>query len=133
MAGPDNCGPMITFLIVIQWGSQVAGYTFDAITRALCKRAHEQRGRDKYVTIIYVDDHIAFGTVPKVNSEVANFMNDSVLLLGRDAIHGSKNEQGVRTDAIDWRCDCTEWTVASSARAFPGVVSNKHMRVGTCQ
>ena len=54
------------------------------------------------MTIIYVDDHIAFGTVPKVDSEVANFMNDSVMLLGHDGIHGSKNEQGVRIDAIGW-------------------------------
>ena len=118
MTGPDDCGPMIAIPIVNQWGSQVAGYAFDVITRALRRRAHERGGSDKYVTIIYVDDHITFGTVPKVQTEVAMFMNDSRMLLGHDAIQESKNEQGARIDAIGWRCDCTDWTVAPSARAF---------------
>jgi len=45
-------------------------------------------------------------------------MKDSRMLLGFDAIQESKNEQGVRIDAIGWRCDCNDWTVAPSARAF---------------
>jgi hypothetical protein len=118
MMGPDECGPMISIPIVNQWGSQVAGYAFDVITRALRRRAHDRGGSDKHVTIIYVDDHITFGTIPKVQSEVANFMNDSRMLLGHDAIQESKNEQGTRIDAIGWRCDCNDWTVAPSARAF---------------
>jgi hypothetical protein len=118
MTGPDDCGPMIAIPIVNQWGSQVAGYAFDVITRALRRRAHERGGSDKYVTIIYVDDHITFGTSPKVKTEVESFMKDSRALLGHDAIQESKNEQGARIDAIGWRCDCTDWTVAPSARAF---------------
>ena len=118
MTGPDDCGPMIAIPIVNQWGSQVAGYAFDVITRALRRRAHERGGSDKYVTIIYVDDHITFGTIPKVQTEVEMFMKDSRTLLGHDAIQESKNEQGARIDAIGWRCDCTDWTVAPSARAF---------------
>ena len=123
MTGPDNCGPMIAIPIVNQWGSQVAGYAFDVITRALRRRAHARGGSDKYVTIIYVDDHITFGTIPKVKTEVESFMNDSRMLLGHDAIQESKNEQGVRIDAIGWRCDCTDWTVAPSARAFAKIAN----------
>jgi hypothetical protein len=123
MIGPDNCGPMIVIPIVNQWGSQVAGYAFDVITRALRRRAHARGGSDKYVTIIYVDDHITFGTIPKVKSEVESFMHDSRMLLGHDAIQESKNEQRVRIDAIGWWCDCTDWTVAPSARAFAKIAN----------
>ena len=61
-----------------------------------------RRGSDKYETIIYVHDHITFGTIPKVESEVANFMNDSRMLIGHDAIQESKNEEEARIDAIGW-------------------------------
>jgi hypothetical protein len=121
MTDPGECGPMIAIPIVNQWGSQVAGYAFDVITRALRRRAHERGGSDKYVTIIYVDDHITFGTISKVQTEVEMFMNDSRMLLGYDAIQESKNEQGTRIDAIGWRCDCNDWTVPVGSVGIEGV------------
>ena len=70
-----------------------------------------------------MDDHIVFGTEKQVDDEVNAFMKDARTLLGHDAIQESKNNRGTRIDAIGWRCDTNDWTVAPSARVIVKLVN----------
>jgi len=123
MDGPNQMGPVIAIPISNQWGSQVAGYAFDVITRALRERAYSRNSNLWIQVLIYVDDHIVFGTEKQVDDEVNAFMKDVRVLLGHDAIQESKNIRGTRIDAIGWRCDTNDWTVAPSARAIIKLVN----------
>ena len=73
--------------------------------------------------IIYVDDHLFFATTTIVEIEVRDFMADARQLIGKDAVNEAKNIQGECIDAIGWRCDCRDWTVAPSARAVAKLVN----------
>ena len=123
MNGPDGKGPMIAIPLVNQWGSQVAGYAFDVITRILRKRAQIRVEVVGLYVIMYVDDHLFFAVLQVVELEVREFMADARQLLGVEAVNEAKNVLGECIDAIGWRCDCRDWTVAPSARAIAKLVN----------
>jgi hypothetical protein len=67
--------------------------------------------------VTYVDDRIQFGSKQRVETEVDNFSADAREALGPTAVNAAKTIISTAFDAIGWRFNTIDGTVAPSPRA----------------
>ena len=113
-------GTVVAVPLVNQWGAQGAGYIFEVLSRVLLRRSKTRLlefSRPPPV-IMYVDDHVAVAPRSVLATELEKFANDTISLLGPDAIAHEKTIIGPIIDVIGYRADAIRWRIGPSAKAL---------------
>ena len=104
-------GTLVAIPVANQWGSQPAGHAYEAIGRALTRKADVRTDvATKRTGVTYVDDRVQFGPRPLLEVEIEAFSADARGVL--------KKILSTAFDTIGWRFNTIEGTVAPSPPSF---------------